>query len=142
MRCRYMVPVGALSACALVFLASCSGKSEAQQPAPSVQVASTGNPGTESERPLPRLVDLGAGTCIPCKEMAPILEQLRTDYAGRLRVDFVDVWKTPEAAEPYKVRVIPTQIFYAADGRELFRHEGFMGREALLAEWKLLGVSL
>jgi thioredoxin 1 len=91
---------------------------------------------------LPRLVDLGAGKCIPCKAMAPILDQLRTDFAGRLEVVFVDVWKAPEAAEPYRIQMIPTQIFYGADGRELARHQGFMSREEILAQWKAVGVEL
>lgn len=91
---------------------------------------------------IPRLVDLGAGKCIPCKAMAPILAQLRTDYADRLEVTFIDVWKDPGAGEPFGIRMIPTQIFYGADGRELGRHEGFMSREEILARWKVLGVEL
>ncbi len=93
-------------------------------------------------RSLPRLVDVGADRCIPCKAMAPVLEQLRADYAGRLEVTFVDVWRSPELAEPYAVRIIPTQIFFGADGRELARHQGFMSRDEILAQWKALGVEL
>lgn len=91
---------------------------------------------------LPRLVDLGADQCIPCKMMAPILEELKTEYAGRFQVDFIDVWKDPEQARIYGIRVIPTQIFYNASGKELFRHEGFISREDILARWKELGVEL
>jgi len=91
---------------------------------------------------IPRLVDLGAGKCIPCKAMAPILDQLRTDYTGKLQVEIIDVWQDRAAAEPYRIGMIPTQIFYAADGRELSRHEGFMSREDILARWKALGVAL
>jgi thioredoxin 1 len=93
-----------------------------------------------SARPLPRLVDVGADRCIPCKAMAPVLEALRADYAGRLEVTFVDVWKSPDLAAPYGVRIIPTQIFFGADGRELARHQGFMSREEILAQWKAVGV--
>ena len=46
---------------------------------------------TSAIQRLPRLVDVGAGKCIPCKAMAPILEDLRTRYAGKLEVLFVDV---------------------------------------------------
>jgi thioredoxin 1 len=42
----------------------------------------------------------------------------------------------------YGIRVIPTQIFYDAEGKERFRHEGFYGREDMLAKWKELGVDL
>jgi thioredoxin 1 len=91
---------------------------------------------------IPRLVDLGAGKCIPCKAMAPILEGLKTEYAGRMDVQFIDVWKDPDAGKAYGISIIPTQIFYAADGRELARHQGFMDKDAILAQWKSLGVSL
>jgi thioredoxin 1 len=90
---------------------------------------------------LPRLVDFGAGKCIPCKAMAPILAQLRTDFTGRMDVEFVDVWVNPDAGQPYGVRMIPTQLFFSADGRELSRHEGFMSREEILARWGTLGVT-
>ncbi len=90
---------------------------------------------------LPRLVDVGAGKCIPCKAMAPILAQLRTDFAQRMEVEFVDVWVNPDAGQPYGIRMIPTQIFYGADGRELSRHEGFMSREDILARWRSHGLT-
>lgn len=91
---------------------------------------------------LPRLVDLGAGECIPCKKMAPILEELKRDFVGKLDVEFIDVWKNPGAGDKYGIRVIPTQIFYSAAGRELFRHEGFYSREDILAKWREFGVDL
>lgn len=90
---------------------------------------------------IPRLLDLGADKCVPCKMMAPILEELKEDYAGIMAVDFIDVWKNPASAEPYGIRVIPTQIFFSADGTELFRHEGFLSREDILAKWRELGVT-
>lgn len=88
---------------------------------------------------LPRLVDLGASKCIPCKAMAPILAELKQTYAGRLRVEFIDVWENRAAAEQHRIRSIPTQIFYDAEGKELFRHEGFYGRQEILAKWAELG---
>jgi len=88
------------------------------------------------------MVDLGAGKCIPCKLMAPILEDLKTALVERLTVEFIDVWKDPAAGTPYKIKLIPTQIFFAADGRELFRHEGFFSKEDILAKWKEFGVDL
>jgi len=98
--------------------------------------------GARQPAALPRLVDLGADKCIPCKQMAPILEELKTAYAGQLEVEFIDVWKNPDAGSQYGIRVIPTQIFYDAQGNELFRHEGFFGKEDMLAKWQELGVDL
>jgi len=91
---------------------------------------------------LPRLIDLGANKCIPCKQMVPVLEALKTDYAGRLEVVFIDVWENREAGKEYGIRLIPTQIFYDATGRELFRHEGYWSKEAILAKFKELSVGL
>ena len=91
---------------------------------------------------LPRLIDLGADKCVPCKMMAPVLDQLRVDYAGKLRVDFIDVWKSPQAGEPFNIKLIPTQVFQSPDGTELFRHEGFFSREDILAKWRELGYAL
>ncbi|HNQ23052.1 MAG TPA: thioredoxin domain-containing protein [Phycisphaerae bacterium] len=89
---------------------------------------------------LPRVVDLGADKCKACKDLAPILEQLRKEYAGRVTVDFIDVWKNPKAGEPYKIRTIPTQIFFAADGTEVWRHEGFLPKEEFIRKFAELGV--
>jgi len=90
---------------------------------------------------LPRLVDLGADKCIPCKMMAPVLKDLKKEYEGQMLVDFIDVWKNPDAGKPYKINLIPTQIFYDANGKELFRHQGFLSKEDILAKWKELGVN-
>jgi len=91
---------------------------------------------------LPALIDLGAGECIPCKMMAPILEELKKEYAGRLEVRFIDVWQNPSEAGKYGIKLIPTQIFRDASGKELFRHEGFFSKEDILTKWKELGVDL
>ncbi len=77
------------------------------------------------------MVDLGADSCIPCKMMAPILTKLKTEYAGRAEVAFIDVWKNPDAAKEYGIRVIPTQIFYNKAGKEITRHEGFLDEDSI-----------
>jgi thioredoxin 1 len=105
-------------------------------------VADVNKPSAAISTNLPRLVDLGADKCIPCKMMAPILEELKTKYNGKLQVDFIDVWKNPGEAPKYKISVIPTQIFYDSAGKELFRHEGFFAKEDILAKWKEFGVDL
>jgi len=91
---------------------------------------------------LPVLIDLGADKCIPCKMMAPILEELKSEYEGTLIVEFIDVWKNPDEAPKYGIKLIPTQIFYDASGKELFRHEGFFSKEDILSKWKELGIEV
>lgn len=92
--------------------------------------------------PLPRLVDYGAGKCIPCKQMKPILEALTKSHSDQFTVVFIDVWENKDAGSKNGIRMIPTQVFYAADGRELARHEGFMSRKDILAKWRELGVDI
>jgi thioredoxin 1 len=91
---------------------------------------------------VPRLVDVGADQCIPCKAMIPVLEDLRREYAGRLQVDFIDAWKHPGQAEPFNVYGIPVQIFLDPAGRELYRHVGFFSKDEILATWRRLGFPL
>jgi thioredoxin 1 len=90
----------------------------------------------------PALVDVGAKQCIPCKMMEPILEELKAEYAGVLRVEFIDVQVDPQTATKLGVRGIPTQIFYDASGKERYRHMGYMSKERILATFKKLGIEL
>ena len=90
---------------------------------------------------VPRLIDLGSNECIPCKLMWPALEQMKDEFAGKLTVEFVDVGKRENAAlaRQYGVKMIPTQVFLDADGKELMRHEGFISRHAMLERFRDLG---
>ena len=89
----------------------------------------------------PKLLDLGATTCIPCKAMVPVLDGLRTDFAGKLDVEFIDITRNHEAGEAWRVEIMPTQVYLSADGRELARHQGFASREDILGQWRQLGIS-
>jgi thioredoxin 1 len=97
---------------------------------------------TTKGRALPKLVDLGTTTCAPCKAMLVVMDELERTYGAELAVEFINVQQQPEAAEPYGVRVIPTQVFLASDGRELFRHVGFYSADAIVKKWAELGVPL
>ena len=116
-----------LAATAIVF-AGCAND-EAEEPSESRADAS-----------LPRLVDLGRGTCIPCKKMAPILEEIEKSYRGQAIVEVIDLRDDPGAASEYGIRLIPTQIFLDATGKEVWRHEGFLARDAIVAKFTEMGV--
>ena len=137
-----------LAAVFIMFAVQQKGKSSGSPPtAPAVEETTPVLPSpvqdiSKSEKVLPRLVDLGAKSCVPCKMMAPILEELRKEYTGRLQVEFIDVWENSSAGDQYKIRVIPTQIFLDPSGKELFRHVGFISKEDILSKWKELGFSL
>lgn len=109
------------------------------------EVRTPADPGQATSAPavaatLPRLLDLGAEKCIACQKMAPILEELKAEYEGRAVVDFINVWKNNEAAQEYGIAAIPTQIFFDRDGKEVWRHVGFLSKEAIVAKFVELGV--
>ena len=86
------------------------------------------------------MVDLGAKKCIPCKMMAPILEKLEKEYAGRAAVIFFDVWEDSKPARHFGIRGIPTQIFFDKDGKEVYRHEGFLSEKEIVRRFNDMGV--
>ena len=87
------------------------------------------------------MVDLGAHKCIPCKMMAPIIEELQKEYADRASIIFIDVWEHKEQARRFGIQLIPTQIFYDKKGKEVERHVGFMDKKSILDMLEKLGVS-
>lgn len=89
----------------------------------------------------PVLLELGSHSCIPCKEMMPVLAELQ-DEQQTFIVSFVDVWKVTEKTKEYGISAIPTQVFFDANGKELFRHTGFYPKADILAKWKELGVEV
>jgi len=86
------------------------------------------------------MIDLGADSCVPCKMMAPIIEELKREYAGRADIVFYDVWKDPAPAKQYGIRAIPTQIFLDREGREVHRNVGFMDKKTIVDILTRLGV--
>ena len=65
-----------------------------------------------AQSPLPKLLDFGAGTCIPCKKMAPILKELAEEYKGRVVIKIIEVYQEREMTQANRIRLIPTQIFF------------------------------
>ncbi len=86
------------------------------------------------------VVELGAKKCIPCKMMAPIIEELENEYKDRAAIVFIDVWENPDEAREFGIRSIPTQVFFNADGEEAFRHEGFFDKKSMVGELQKLGL--
>ena len=89
---------------------------------------------------LPVLLQLGSHGCPPCRQMTPILDELRADCADKFQIKYIDVWKYPTEGRKYGVTKIPTQVFYDTQGRELYRHVGFLSKKEILDTWKKLGV--
>ncbi len=93
-----------------------------------------------AKTPLPKLLDFGAGKCIPCKAMAPILQELSEEYKGRVIVRIIEIYEERELTRANRIRLIPTQIFFDSKNREIFRHEGFMDKEQIKKIFQKMGV--
>ena len=88
----------------------------------------------------PVLADFGRGFCIPCKKMKPILEELSKEYEGKVIVLILDLKDHMDEARKQGVRVIPTQIFFDKNQKEIYRHEGFMPKEDIVKKFFEMGV--
>jgi thioredoxin len=80
------------------------------------------------------MIDLGAKKCIPCKMMAPVLEKMEKVYKEKAAIVFIDVWENREQAQRFKIRAIPTQIFFDKNGEEVYRHVGFMSEKEIIRQ--------
>lgn len=112
---------------------------------------------------LPIIIDFGADSCIPCKEMAPVLKELNAELQGKAIIKFVDVWKYQHLAQGYPINLIPTQIFIDSTGKpfnpkdavamkmQLYKsreteehvftaHEGGITKEEILSALKEMGM--
>lgn len=71
---------------------------------------------TLAEYGIPAIIDYGADSCVPCKQMAPVLEKLNKEMYGKAFIKFADVWQYADAASNVPVQVIPTQVLVNGDG--------------------------
>ena len=88
----------------------------------------------------PVLVDFGANSCIPCRQLRPILREVDKEYTGRARTLVIDVYKYQNLAREYKVQLIPTLVFFDSKGKEVFRHVGVLEKEKIVAKLKEIGI--
>jgi len=138
---KYCAILIALAIC-LLLLASCTAPSSSQStPKPTsgldlasiplVQALSSGKP---------TLAEFGRGTCIPCKAMKPILDDLSTEYQGRMNVVIVSVDDYRDLTNQHGIMAIPTQVFFDSSGKEITRHIGFLPKEEIIAQLNKMGI--
>jgi thioredoxin 1 len=86
------------------------------------------------------MIALGKKTCTQCKLMAPILEKLEKKYEGKAMIVFINLLKDPEQQYVYRLKALPTQVFFDSEGKEVFRHIGFMSEKDIVAQLEKMGV--
>jgi thioredoxin 1 len=87
---------------------------------------------------LPTIADFGATTCASCREMKVVLDSVARRTAGKAHVLVIDISKDHEAAQAFRIQLMPTQIFFDAKGKEIGRHMGKLSETEVIAR---LGVA-
>lgn len=103
--------------------------------------AAAGNPSVIVSG-LPRLVELGSDSCASCIAMQQVLAELRAHHPDRLEVVSINLMRHPEQTRVWRVKFIPTQVFLDGQGRELYRHVGYLPRPAVEERFAALGFPL
>jgi thioredoxin 1 len=88
----------------------------------------------------PVLVDFGANSCLPCRQMRPVLKEVRTEYLEKANILVIDVYKNQNLAREHKVLMLPTLVFFDSKGKEAFRHVGILEKEKIVAKLKEIGM--
>jgi thioredoxin 1 len=84
------------------------------------------------QRGKPTLAEFGSATCSTCKKMTEVLHQLEQDYGDQLTVAHINIIKQPDYISKYRIALMPTQIFYDANGKEIGRHMGALTPQEIL----------
>jgi thioredoxin 1 len=116
-------------------LAGCGGSAAGGSTAADLPTPASGHGSTGTAQVT--FVELGSNSCIPCKEMRPVMEGIQKTFGDQVNVVFYDVWEDDAPAREYGISMIPTQVFLDEEGVEFHRHTGFYPQEkieALLVE--------
>ncbi len=88
----------------------------------------------------PSFIDFGADGCRPCDMMAPILENLKEKYRDTMNIEFIHVNEQQILAARYGIQSIPVQILFDENGKEVWRHTGFIPQERIEEQLIKIGI--
>ncbi len=89
----------------------------------------------------PLLVDFGANSCMPCRQLRPILKEIEKEHGEKARILIIDVYKYEDLAREYRVSLIPTLIFFNKEGKETFRYVGAWDKDSIVGKLKEAGMA-
>lgn len=115
---KILVPVLIVAVIAVMFIVKNSGDNNTATPTDAQFPLKITSVNLEEIKAygVPTVIDFGSDSCIPCKEMAPVLEKLNAEMQGKAAIQFMDVWVYTDGVEDFPVQVIPTQVLFNADG--------------------------
>ncbi len=108
-------------------------------PSPQTDTAEEFKKAIQSGQPV--LVDFGSNSCMPCRQIRPILKEVKQEYTGKAHVLVIDVYKFKELAGEYRVQLIPTLVFFDKKGKEVFRHMGAWDKTSIVGKLKEAGAA-
>ena len=88
----------------------------------------------------PTLAEFGSSTCVPCKQMKPILEELAVEYKDSLNIVIIEIYEHRDLANQYQIMAIPTQLLFDSSGQEITKHIGFWSKAEIIAQLKEMGL--
>lgn len=88
----------------------------------------------------PTFVDFSSDGCEPCEMMKPIISELEQTHAEQADILVVQVREQPYLSSRYGVRAIPVQVIFDAEGKEVYRHTGFLAKDKILEQLGKAGV--
>ena len=139
---RYLTRFSSTIFLIIILLIACSASSEKQDDSTQSETAVPVQADSVKSVALPKMLDLGSTSCIPCKKMAPILDSLELVFEGKAEIIFIDVREDKKAAREYGITMIPTQIFFDTSGKEIYRHIGFFSADSITVHLEEIGAVL
>ena len=89
----------------------------------------------------PAMVSFGANSCMPCRQLRPILKEIGQELTGKAKILVIDVYKYQNLAKDYKIQLLPTLVFFDPKGKEVFRHVGVMDKKGIVDKLKEIGMT-
>jgi len=131
------------------YITSLKGKAKVEIDEKRLRAIASPSPPTDTSEELkkaltsgkPVLVDFGANSCLPCRQIRPLLKEIRQEFTGKAQVLVLDVYQNKEVAGEYRVQVIPTLIFFDKSGKEVFRHIGPWDKASIVGKLKEAGAA-